>query len=69
MENDLYKDVLHRYRSLSLTEAALTALLFIRSSPGFACYIFIIWASDMVLSIFDILYGFIYLGGTRGPPS
>ncbi len=26
-------------------------------------------ASDVFLSIFDILPGFIYLGGTRGPPS
>ncbi len=39
------------------------ALLFIRFSPGFACYIFIIRASDVVLSIFFILAGFIYLGG------
>ncbi len=41
------------------------ALLFmiIRFSPGFASYIFIIGASDVVFSIFDILGGFIYLGG------
>ena len=44
------------------------ALLFIRFSPEFACYIFIIRASDMVLSIFDIMDGFIYLVCTRGPP-
>ena len=36
-------------------------------TPGFACYIFIIKASDVVLSIFYILDGFIYVGGTRGP--
>ncbi len=45
------------------------ALLFIRFPLGFVCYIFIIRASDAFLSIFDILDGLIYLGGTRGPPS
>ena len=49
-------------------EAALMALLFIRFSPGFACYFFIIRAGDVVLSSFDILACFIYLSGTRGPP-
>ncbi len=49
-------------------EAALTGLLFIQLSPGFACYIFIIRASEVVLSIFEIVDGFIYLGGTSGPP-
>ncbi len=38
-------------------------------SPGFAWYYFIIRASDVVLSIFDILPGFIYLGGHKGTPS
>ena len=45
-------------------------LLFIRFSPGFAGNIFTIRASDMVLAIFFyILAGFIYVWGTKGPPS
>ncbi len=43
-------------------------LLFIQFSPGFACCIFIIRASDVVLSIFYILPDFIYLGGYKGTP-
>ncbi len=39
------------------------ALLLNRLSTGFAHYIFIIRASDVVLSIIDILDSFIYLGG------
>ncbi len=48
-------------------EAALTGLLFIQLSPGFACYIFIIRASEMVLSIYEIVDGFIYLGAQADP--
>ncbi len=44
------------------------ALLFIRFSPGFACYILNIRASDVVLPFFLYFVWFYISGGEQGDP-